>query len=270
MSDYFAALLRSSGIATPHAAGAVRPVVERTAPAEAPPVEQSVSLQASDATGEPASQPSLARAPLAVQPATAHIASEPASMPRPTIPADLAGNAPTVSAESTAAPPDTISAEAQSDASQPPLSRALIDAALRWVAAGEQPDRDHPRTQAHEPVPTFAEPSGHLASRPSTPAQPPGAPIALAHPVAAATVTHERSAAMLPPLRSETTSHLSDVIAAAIDRDPPLDISIGAIHVRVDAPAAQTVTQPSAPRPVVAPRAAPGRSALARRALRRI
>ena len=271
MSDYFAALLRSSGIATPHAAGAVRPVVERTAPAEASPVEQSVSLQVSDAIGEPASQPSVARAPLAVQPATAHIASEPASMPRPTIPADFAGNAPTLSAESTAAPPDTTSAEVRSDASQPPLlSHALIDAALRWVAAGEQPDRSHPRSHAHEPAPTFAEPAGHLALRASTPAQPPDAPIAFAHPVAAATVTHESSAAMLPPLRSETTSNLPAVVAAAIDRDPPLDISIGAIHVRVDAPAAQTVTQPSAPRPVVPPRAAPGRSALARRALRRI
>ncbi len=270
MSDYFTALLRSSGIASPHATGAARPVVGPTAPTEVSPIEQPLSLPASDAIGESASQPSVARTPLAVQPATAQIASVPAPVARQeTSPADPARSASTLAAESTAAPPATISAEDASDA-PPPLAHALLDAALRWVAAGEQQDRDRPRTQAHEPAPSVAEPSGHLTSRPSKPAQPPDAPIALAHPVAAATVTHERSAAMLPPLRSETRSSVPAVVAAAVDRDPPLDISIGAIHVRVDAPAAQTVTQPIAPRPVVAPRAAPGRSALARRALRRI
>jgi hypothetical protein len=74
----------------------------------------------------------------------------------------------------------------------------------------------------------------------------------------------------LPPLRSESRSRVPAAVAAAVDRDPPLDISIGAIHVRVDAPAAQTVTQAPAPRSVVAPSAAPGRSALSRRAMRRI
>jgi hypothetical protein len=82
-------------------------------------------------------------------------------------------------------------------------------------------------------------------------------------------VAHERSTA-LPPLRPEALPIAARRAAAAPDRDPPLDISIGAIHVRVDAPPAQTVAQALAPRQAVAARAQPGRSGLARRALRRI
>ena len=55
---------------------------------------------------------------------------------------------------------------------------------------------------------------------------------------------------------------------APLARDEVVEFSIGAIHVRVDAPAAQTVARPATtPRAVPAP---PPRSALSRRALRRI
>ena len=63
------------------------------------------------------------------------------------------------------------------------------------------------------------------------------------------------------------------VTPAPVPRDETFEISIGAIHLRVEAPTAQTVARSPAP-PVTAPRAPAlppsPRSALARRALRRI
>ncbi|MGH8666101.1 MAG: hypothetical protein ACREUX_17710 [Burkholderiales bacterium] len=273
MSDYFAALLRSSGIGLSQATGSARPVAERTAPAEVSPAEQPASLPAptSHAVGEPVSQPALAPpTTLAVHSVTAQIESGPASpLRREAISADAARSAQTLADEpNPAVPRATPSAEEASHS--PPLAHALIDAALRWVAAGEQPDRQRTFAHGNEPAPSFAERSGHAAAHAKEPASQFETPMARAHLIAPPTAAHERSAVPMSPLRSETPSIAPARIAAIVDRDPPLDISIGAIHVRVDAPTAQTVTQPLAPRPVVAPRAAPGRSALARRALRRI
>ncbi|MPZ45827.1 MAG: hypothetical protein GEV05_21060 [Betaproteobacteria bacterium] len=274
MSDYFGALLRSSGMTLPQDGGSARPVAERTAPAEVSPAEQPASLPAptSHAIGEPVPHPALAPTTLAVQRVTAQIESGPESpLRREAISDDAARSAQTLAAETNpAAPRATPSAGEESHAPQPPLAHALVDAALRWVAAGEQPDRRRTPAHGNEPAPSFAERSGHAAAHAKDPASQFETPMARAHPVAPPTVAHERSAVPMSPLRSETPSIAPARIAEIVDRDPPLDISIGAIHVRVDAPAAQTVTQALAPRQVVAPRAAPGRSALARRALRRI
>jgi len=272
MSDYFGALMRASGMALPPATGAARPVIEHTALAEVSLPEQPASLPTYDAIGEPMSQPALARTPLAVQPMTGQIASGPApvtlqeAMPAQPMRGALTPLAQPVATAALAMP----SGEERTGAPQPLHSHALIDAALRWVAAGDQPDAHRPPTHAREMAASFAEPSGHIGSESMRVASVPDAPLARAHPGATATNTGERSTVPLTPLRSESRSRVPAAVEAAVDRNPPLDISIGAIHVRVDAPAAQTVTQAPAPRPVVAPRAGPGRSTLARRALRRI
>jgi hypothetical protein len=271
MSDYFGALMRSSGMALPAATGAARPV-EHTAPAEVSRPEQPASLPTYDAIGEPMSQPALARTPLAVQHMTGRIAFGPAPVTlQETMPAHAMRGVPTRAAQSVASAALAMpSGEERTGAPQPLHSHALIDAALRWVAAGDQPDAHGPLTHARGRAASFAESSGHMASASMRIASVPDAPIVRTHPSATPTDAGERRTVPLQPLRSESRSNVPAVVAPAVDRDPPLDISIGAIHVRVDAPAAQTVTQAPAPRSFVAPRAETGRRALARRALRRI
>jgi hypothetical protein len=299
MSDYFGALLRSSGTALPQVSGSARPGAVHAAPAGALAADQPPlpSAPSSDAIGGPAPQPTLLPAPLAVQPVTASIESRPASAPgRDAIADGAAHNArTTASAPIATTPLATAADEGASRAAQSQLGRALIDAALRWVAAGEAADRrDSP---ADEPARRFTEGSAPAASQPEpspsriekpiariAPTIPRSgdttplpvaplrdtAPLPMAHARDAANpaVVHEGSIS-LPQLRSEMRSNAA-AAAAALERDPPLDVSIGAIHVRVDAPGAQTVTQAAAPRQAAAPHAPSGRSGLARRALRRI
>ena len=288
MSDYFAALVRSSGIALPQANGSARPVAERAAPVEVSRVEQAPLLEvpASDAIGGPAYHSALTPPSLAVQPATPPSKSEAAAGFRHDATRDdSAASAQVIKAQATeAAPLANAAAEEASRAPQPPLAQALIDAALRWVAAGDAPHRQQSRPLANEPAPSV-----HMEAQAEMPAHDRQAPNASSHRIAAPTVAHEilslpvahepgisplpvvrESSIALLPLHSETRPRATTRAASTVDRDPPLDISIGAIHVRVDAPAAQTVTQALAPRPAAAPRANSGRSGLARRALRRI
>jgi hypothetical protein len=74
---------------------------------------------------------------------------------------------------------------------------------------------------------------------------------------------------MEPPEPDRSAAHSAPLA------DEIVEISIGSIHVRVDAPAPQTIARaapaavPASPAPSLSERAA-GRSALARRALRRI
>jgi hypothetical protein len=92
-----------------------------------------------------------------------------------------------------------------------------------------------------------------------------------AHPPATLGLTVEKSiAATALPIRA------SAVAPAPLPRlagDEVVEVSIGAIHVRVDAPPAQTIARPALTPAAGTPGAAatrPARSALSRRALRRI
>jgi hypothetical protein len=134
--------------------------------------------------------------------------------------------------------------------SRPDSAGALALAAMRWVAAD-------PGRAAVTATPGAAPPAAARAGR-EPPAQ--GAPRVPGEPVRAGDFLPgfarpvPAPAAMAPPAHDEL-----------------VEISIGTIQVRVDAPSVQTVAPPPAPGPAAAPPAsAHTRSALARRALRRI
>lgn len=173
------------------------------------------------------------------------------------------------------------------ESAMPDLGHSLVRAAIRWVAAGTpeaRPDRAvgptgdsepaipagrHSTFIAHPDISTTAtmrphrdEDGGKVESvkrAPATPAPsdvpadvPPRKPVQ----IQASLVSPPPAAPVAPPAHDEI-----------------VEVSIGTIHVRVDAPPAQTVARP-APMPAGSvPGAAasrPARSALSRRALRRI
>jgi len=91
---------------------------------------------------------------------------------------------------------------------------------------------------------------------------------------AALGLTVEESVAAKPiPIRASLVTPAPLPPLAPPVRDEIVEVSIGAIHVRVDAPPAQTIARPALT-PAASPRdaaaARPARSALSRRALRRI
>jgi hypothetical protein len=160
----------------------------------------------------------------------------------------------------------------QADA--PPAPQALVTAhslvrtAMQWVAAGPQETRAKlpavidPPVATISPEPASRDPDAIREQRPPESDEFP-----------------ERSAGRLAPppvaarpLTTPPASLRPDPPTGASLRDDTVEISIGAIHVRVDAPATQIVARtpppPPAPRAANPPRA--DRSALSRRALRRI
>ncbi|WP_166359383.1 hypothetical protein [Pseudomonas akapageensis] len=173
------------------------------------------------------------------------------------------------------------------EASQP-LDQTVVLAALHWVAT------DPPQATPLPHDRTNREPSVLVMDAASEPVTPTLIPAADANANADAdadadadanteavfhsqpiSMTHTVLTMEAPPrLASQPAALLTAPITPApVPRDEPIEISIGAIHLRVEAPTAQTqVRSPAAP--TTAPRApaptTPPRSALARRALRRI
>jgi hypothetical protein len=173
---------------------------------------------------------------------------------------------------------------------EPPMpdpGHALVHAAMRWVAGGTPlvgsdravgpisdiapgvPGWRHSVSAAHgdgSAIPTKKlrrnEDDGRLESLNGAPATP--APLK---------VSAGESAEKPVPIRASLVPPAPPAQVAPPVHDEVVEVSIGAIHVRVDAPRAQTVARP-APTPAghaagVAPNR-PARSALSRRALRRI
>jgi hypothetical protein len=248
MSGYFDALMRSSGIAT-----RAKP---RLAHAEPNAGEESFEH-------EPASaQAATTRKTMA--PARAIIPPEPVepvgwAVPPPLergtvtndsndgIQAELAGAAQS-RAEAMASTESPPSPSAQAvEMARPDLAQTLIQVATRWVAdAPKQIDNIGQTAQAH----------GHSLRVPAE-AVPALAPADFQHSV-----------------RSPRTSEASLIVPIPQSpRDEIVEVSIGAIHLRVDAPTPHTVARPAASPPAITARTAnamPQRSALSRRALRRI
>jgi hypothetical protein len=166
----------------------------------------------------------------------------------------------------------------------PDLGHTLVRAALRWVAAGTHPDR--PASAVKDvaqgvPRPPQSSPAVHEQNstiatkrlhRDDDHAQPESRNGARAAPVLLNVAAEESVAAKPLPIRASLVAPAPLPPVAPPVRDEVVEVSIGAIHVRVDAPPAQTAARPAAP-PVATQRAAstaPPRSALSRRALRRI
>ncbi|WP_338761612.1 hypothetical protein [Massilia sp. METH4] len=263
MSGYFDALLRSGGMAA-------APQIQPTAPesgleavggmAAAPPIQPTAPESGLEAVGEepampvPAGErqpPALAagltertqpatptqtpaaplappiRLPSAPHPAPASIAASTSAVGEPPHEA----GAPRPAPEQSPAPPAVRAAAA----AEP--GRALIQAALDWVAAGPQDASD---TGPAHPAP--------LRAGQEQPAPVPAGP--------------RRAEGISPPAAAS-----ADVLQGAL-HDETVEISIGTIQVRVDAPAVQAAAAPAVPAPP-AGISGPTRGALARRSLRR-
>jgi hypothetical protein len=151
----------------------------------------------------------------------------------------------------------TIAAEAPSAVNQhaAPPSQSQLQSTLRWIAN----DPEAPRRQASSIATELSEPEQHIQ--------------AMARPSLAIETT---TPALDQSQLSVRPAHASPTRAARLqdaDDSSSFDVSIGSIHVRVDAPAPQTVAH-AMPATTSNTRAASlpsrQRSSLARRALRRL
>src|SRR5262249_5839412 len=164
----------------------------------------------------------------------------------------------------------TTTPRVRSDArSTPDLSARLVRAAVRWIAAdtsgaGSVSLRAPSAAPAREdarPIPTAVPDNVREATPIATPM------------VVEATAAPREPAHVPPPVEAARAVEPRQVHTAPVARDETVEISIGSIHVRVDAPPAQTIARPAMPSPVNNPSRVgglPERSALSRRALRRI
>jgi hypothetical protein len=249
MSDYFDALMVSSGLAA-------APVPKTAAPAANDASDDIIEI---DAAGE------------------ADAASTPMPQHRPSPPPDLPQDAgrvgkAKVSVSSAAAarsgeqaPPPAGSAPPRAPAPAP--GHDAVRAALDWIAADPQhADEMHePRTQSSAAVAATAAHAGQrslagfaVEDRATDPPQTTPRPD-LAH--------------------DEADSHFAPAISSPSDRrtgarpadDEIVEVTIGAIHVHVDAPPQTIVPPPTPPQPASPPWDQPAaRSGLSRRILRRL
>lgn len=158
----------------------------------------------------------------------------------------------------------------------------LIRAAMRWVAADThvsavaQPgalslptidvgeiSSDAPR---NEPAIALVTPRDDEDD-----AEAPPTNAIVATPTGPMVATPERAVPTRRSMHVPDQARVPSITTAPAPREDVVEVSIGAIHVRVDAPAAQTVVSPAAT-PFGPPvgHTPPARSALSRRALRRI
>ena len=277
MSDYFGALLRSAG-AAPADGLARRRALQPMAPlgdaAAHESLEQFVEIEA------PASVAAVAGAPLS---------PEPPMRPPPSIDPDV----PPTRDAAPARQSSTVRPAAQGEAAASPAAawpagdeapvHPLVEAALRWVRADASAVAPRPTEPLSAPQMELGEPASTTLLR-AAPAAPP-----LPDPPPQEETTPRR-AKRSEPIRAvpvavgeldldapRPTPAGSGVVAAtdALPRAPSpaqVDVSIGTIHVRVDAPPAPRPVTP-APPPLARPPAAgrdSTRSSLSRSRLPRL
>jgi hypothetical protein len=145
----------------------------------------------------------------------------------------------------------------------------MVHAALRWVTADVQSPSASTEI-APEPMPPIPvqELTAHEITPPVSPPESgsvPGATMLApeaARPLRVTPIRNPASTDQPPPWASATRRPAT--------HDETVEISIGAIHLRVDAPPPQTVAQTLAPPPRPPADRPPPRSSLTRRALRRL
>lgn len=285
MSDYFGALMRSSGMAIGPAAAITDPtapspievevdqVPSATVPAaEFPtsPAETRVApprvATANSSPGEPVTPAPVPR----VDPIEDHRADTVAHNRADAVEADRADVSRTSRPERVP-PPPRAAAEPVVDGPDASRGEALVRAAMRWVAADAgvvSPDRAaRSRQEGDEGISVGATPvlrlpgvDGHVTT--ASPS------LAIDGPV-----TSQKAAAPVSPRSPHAAISAEAPATAPVATEEVVEISIGAIHLRVDAPAAQTIAAPAVAPPAAARRPASGRrsgSSLSRRAMRRI
>jgi hypothetical protein len=286
MSDYFGALLRSSGVVLGLGA---REAVATGALAASVGIEAEAAPDARPQAATPQEHPVVAtsretRAPID-EPTQQRVARthdeqarvSPLHAVRPQ--ARVAPDADTSKSARSGEPVDPVlqaprEPERDAPSSGPPVREALVRAAMRWVAADPQASLQPVDAAAGLSAPPVIVQESSVVRRaprpgPAVEQKTQSSPPAEAH---APVRTFDGPRAV--PSRSTAEATRVPAIAAPTVRDEHVEISIGAIHVRVDAPASQTLARvPVSPPPTTrSPSASPGpvRSGLARRALRRI
>ncbi len=277
MNGYFGALMRASGMPIAGRAPALAPV-------ESPVLEANVEVSQAPMPAHTVSTPSTPQH--VVRPIHVHT---PVAPPAPAAsPADNShvAAAKLASLERSDSPAakdaaDAVPASRTIEPPKPPLGQALVRAAMQWVAT----DTSQPRRVAQvdppseQPVAARGNEARVVASMPAHRdhrAEPQAQPQDDATVVAPVpdTSVREPAAPQAIAIHSIHPAHASrQMPAVPVDRDEVVEVSIGAIHVRVDAPVAQTIARPAATPPSMArrtPTSPSQRSGLSRRALRRI
>lgn len=241
MSGYFDALMRSSGMPIANRTPVTAPL-ERTGLEivdDRPAVPQERHLAASPQESAPRRLPEPAAATPAAR--TTETVDEPAheahrgALAHPPAAGDQTVDSPSRS-------------EAQSAQSlQPDLGQTLVRAAMRWVATPTpQPTDGGPLVAGREPSPPTVRDTATTTSlmkeRADEQATPPGTPSTTN--VTPDVQPRESVAATALPIRSTLLPAPPQPVASA-PRDEVVEVSIGAIHVRVDAPSPQTVARPA-------------------------
>jgi hypothetical protein len=254
MSDYFGALMRSSAMvvggqaparAVPRAAPSLEVVGERVAPAVTSHAEIAPAVAMTPAATTARSVHDDKAVGETPADATVHAVTVPAS------PADSPEASPGPSSQPAVAPDAKASA-----------THELVRAALRWVAADPRHAPAVPE-RAWQEEPASSLPAAMVAEV----LTPPPARVDL-------TELESRSPAIPDYASARPVTPVGSPVLERTAHGERVEISIGAIHLRVDAPAPQTTarTPAASPPPARSPQAATAsmRSALARRALRRI
>ncbi|MES2717448.1 MAG: hypothetical protein V4795_16910 [Pseudomonadota bacterium] len=245
---------------------AAPPLAAAVAQAPAPIPAPGMATQPAAVAPHAAGQAGARHSPM---PLTNPAAASQAAPPQQALP----GQAPSPPPVATAPAPAAVLSRADP---APDLQRTqLLQAAMQWVAAGEAPPEDdagHLPSPAQRSAPSLVRMAGPItAESPGAQAQPvqalplPTARPATAAPAMPASPAPERSHAspQAGPLPPRPRSELAEV-------------SIGAIHLRIDAPAPPAPLRPAAPAPAAMARSGPPpttlapRSSLSRRALRRV
>jgi len=257
MSDYFDGLMRSSGLPLGQA-----PVLGPSPRDAAPLTEIDVEV--------PAAAPLIGPLDVTAQAVQHAFAALPVLAPAPAS-AELPPQVDEVKPSPAAAPPASALAPlAAFPAVEPTMSRERItQAAMRWVAAG-------PAQAPTDPVPADTTPATSAEMRPveppasiatATPSDPPRPPESV--PTIA-----RRIESPPPPAVPEARLPSRAVVVPTPQATPPthedaLHVSIGAIHLRVEAPLPPALQAAPARRLPASVPVTP-RSGLSRRALRRI
>jgi hypothetical protein len=276
MSDYFAALMRASNLFASSAA----PTLEA-------PLEFGVEVPAATPSATPAPRPVHSEIRAAVVASEQTMPAAPVSQPAPAHPRDdnrpATSALPDAAAQGPRAEPSTVppaAAQSRHGIERPadgpprhPQADELVQAAMRWVASDpqlESPVRQVPMRRsammdipAIEPTPIAAVPPEAIA-----PLDPPRSTLA----VDAASIPLPAPVA-IPVQPTDSDRRHAEPEAQVTAAEELLEISIGAIHLRVEAPAPRTLARPAtpaAPAQQPAAPASPTRSGLSRRALRRL
>ena len=284
MSAYFDALIRSSGMTI----GRLRSASTQFQPAS---IDVDVDRRTPGAEANAVRLASPSREPVAPPRISDDVELPPARVPqsvdrRTHVEPDRAPAGARGAPEPAVDAPEKPSALPMESA-KPDLEHALVRAAMRWVAAGTPQgspvssvgpvdDVAQGVARRQQSVPAVDEQTSIVAAKPlhqdDGGAQSEGVNDAPATPAPPKLPAGESIAAKPVPIRASlVTPPLPPQVAPPV-RDEIVEVSIGAIHVRVDAPP-QTVARPALTPAAGSPAAAPSRparSALSRRALRRI